>query len=164
MTRPSLTQETFKAKTKEDANGCWIWTSALTEGKGRTHKYGWVTFRGQQMGAHRTSWILFKGEIPAGLVICHKCDVPQCVNPDHLFLGTMQDNAQDMVAKGRGPQGVPRRKIDGMPIGAKLSLDQIQKIKTLRATGLSCQKIADNIGVSQTCIYKIVSGRTKYVQ
>lgn len=76
--------------------GCWIW------GAGRAGcGYGQFQFKGRQIGAHRASWILYRGEIPAGAFVLHKCDVRCCVNPDHLFLGSNKDNVKDMISKGR---------------------------------------------------------------
>lgn len=75
--------------------GCWLWTAAV-DGKG----YG--AFRmGKMEQAHRASWLLHCGPIPEGMCVCHKCDTPTCVNPDHLFLGTVLDNNADRDAKGR---------------------------------------------------------------
>ena len=82
------------------SSGCWIWTSAKS-GNG----YGAITLRRKSMAAHRVSFIIHKGEIPDGLIVMHSCDVPLCVNPDHLSLGTHRDNAADMVAKGRHAHG-----------------------------------------------------------
>lgn len=77
-------------------DGCWAWDRGLKEsgyGVARTHE--------KTITAHRLSYLAFNGEIPAGLCVLHKCDVRVCVNPEHLFLGTHRDNAQDMVRKGR---------------------------------------------------------------
>lgn len=86
---------------RQQEDGCWIWTGHVTR-----NGYGsiGVTFnrgRARYIGAHRASWMAFRGEIAAGLCVCHHCDVPLCVNPDHLFLGTLKDNTRDMIAKGR---------------------------------------------------------------
>lgn len=75
---------------------CWLWTGAVAGYPG--NDYGAFN-KGK---AHRFSWELHRGPIPAGLFVLHKCDVTRCVRPDHLFLGTQKDNMQDMVAKGRG--------------------------------------------------------------
>lgn len=76
--------------------GCWLWTGGLSR-KGYGHFY----LRGRIHRAHRVSFEMAKGPIPAGLGVCHKCDTPSCVNPDHLFLGDQRANILDAVAKGR---------------------------------------------------------------
>jgi len=76
---------------------CIIWQGALWA-QGR---YGMDVINGCSMGAHRAAWIRKFGEIPKGLLVCHKCDNGLCVNPDHLFLGTHQDNMEDGKSKGR---------------------------------------------------------------
>ena len=75
---------------------CWLWTMSLT-----SHGYG-QTWTGERADkAHRIAYRFAYGEIPQGLHVCHHCDHPACVRPDHLFLGTPKDNAHDMVRKGR---------------------------------------------------------------
>lgn len=78
-------------------SGCWLWDSTVSQ-----YGYGTLKFEGRKQLAHRLSYIHFKGQIQDGMMVCHKCDTPLCVNPDHLFLGVALDNHLDMVKKGRG--------------------------------------------------------------
>ena len=75
--------------------GCWIWTRSKCRG------YGRISYNGTGKMAHRISWEIHCGPIPEGMLVLHKCDVPACVNPEHLFLGTYKDNTQDAIKKGR---------------------------------------------------------------
>lgn len=90
--------ERFWSKAKLDPEtGCLEWRH-FTDPKG----YGFTRYYGKNIGAHRLAWILTNGEIgDSNLFVCHHCDNPGCINPDHLFLGTIQDNTQDMINKGR---------------------------------------------------------------
>ncbi len=95
--------------TKGDSKSCWNWTGGKNE-KG----YGALRFLGERILAHRLSWIIHNGPIPEhdsyhGFCILHRCDNPSCVNPDHLFLGTHQDNMDDMVAKNRHASAKSKR-------------------------------------------------------
>lgn len=82
-----------------DSNGCWTWDGA----KHQPFGYGMFgTTRRKTVGAHRFSYEVHFGPIPEGLQVCHRCDNPPCVRPDHLFLGTQADNIHDMIRKGRG--------------------------------------------------------------
>lgn len=83
---------------KQPGEGCWLW-NPLKPGV-----YGYISIGGQQVRAHRAAWFLHFGEIPEGLFVLHKCDTPGCVRPDHLFLGSARDNANDKAFKRRGPR------------------------------------------------------------
>jgi HNH endonuclease len=90
--------ERFMAKVRHDTNGCWIWVGAVHSATG----YGRFALDGHKViGAHRAAWLLFRGEIPRGRMVCHHCDIKSCVNPDHLFLGSQTDNMSDALRKGR---------------------------------------------------------------
>ena len=97
-----------KVKLPAHLHDCWLWT-------GYTHKngYGGIRVNQKQIKTHRYSYTLYRGPIPPGLLVLHSCDVRNCVNPRHLFLGTQKDNVQDMMHKGRAkfrkhnlPEGV----------------------------------------------------------
>lgn len=118
---------------------CWIYTGAVG-GDG----YGVIGVgRERQLRAHRASYREFVGPIPAGMLVCHRCDTPLCINPKHLFLGTPADNTRDMVKKGR------RHKTEGaMHPMAKLSDADVAEIKRLRANCGKLNAIASQFGIS----------------
>lgn len=78
-------------------SGCWEWTGTTMQ----KEDYGIACHRGKRQRAHRLSYMYHKGQIPEGLLICHTCDNPICINPDHLYAGTAKDNSADMVSRGR---------------------------------------------------------------
>lgn len=88
--------ESFKVKFFVAENGCWLWQASLT-----TKGYGSFWDGSRLDRAHRYSYKTFRGEIPKGLIVMHKCDIPACVNPVHLQLGTYQDNVDDAISKKR---------------------------------------------------------------
>ena len=124
---------------------CWVW---LGSKKGRINMdYGNFTFRGKGMMAHRASYNIYKGEIPDGVLVLHKCDVPSCVNPDHLWLGSYLDNQRDKMAKGRGTC-------------EKLSPEKVSMIKGLLRMGVLGTRICNDFGISRTTLCSIKKGRT----
>ena len=98
-TRPLEERFWEKVNIPHGGFGCWMWDAA----DGGSSPYGVILRNGRPDKAHRVSWVLcHKSEVPEGMLVCHHCDNPKCVNPSHLFLGTAKDNADDMMRKGRG--------------------------------------------------------------
>lgn len=130
--------------------GCWEW-AGLRDKKG----YGIFKALGFTHRANRFSWLLHKGEFPNELYVCHKCDNPPCVNPDHLFLGTQKDNMQDMVRKGRNAdsKGIKNPR-------ASLYDDAIIQIRKLWDLGESVKEIAIHFCVPKSTVQKIISNET----
>jgi hypothetical protein len=130
-------------------NGCWIWQGVCT-----TFGHGRLEWNGRPHKAHRIAYELTYGAIPPGMFVCHTCDVPACVNPAHLFLGTNEDNMADAASKGRTAKGERMG-------GSKLTADQVRSIRKLRAAGGRTRlSIAQQFGVSEATVKSILSGRT----
>lgn len=127
-------------------NGCWEWVG------GKSNKgYGNMCIGGGvKKQTHRISYTYFKGNIPSGLIICHKCDNPSCVNPDHLFAGTNSDNAIDCVNKGRRPKNVVPKGEEN--INSKLTEESVREI---RMSTLKYENLAKQYGVSICIISKV---------
>lgn len=144
---------------KVDVRGkdeCWEWQARIT-----TSGYGQFRFdpHKSHMVAHRASWILANGEIPEGMLVCHKCDNRKCVNPNHLFLGTQLENMRDMISKGRqNYHKIPPKK--GSANGSsKLTESQVKEIKEKLKSGLSCCAIGREYGVANQLINSIKNGK-----
>ena len=136
----------FDAKWISEPNsGCWLWIGASSPSG-----YGNFAVGRRQIGAHRFSWDMRRGPIPEGMHVCHKCDVPACVNPDHLFLGTVEDNMNDMKRKGRAAK--PRGEASAY---AKISEATARSIKYSIGTLVS---VAAQYGVSTASVWKIRRG------
>jgi hypothetical protein len=121
------------------------------------HGYGRMRLNGRKMFlAHRISWVIHYGDIPDGLCVCHHCDNTSCVNPEHLFLGTLEDNNHDMFNKGRGFK-FPEYK--GEEHGrAKLTEEQVIEIKNAPHVRGMIPKLARKFSVALTTVRHIVNG------
>lgn len=147
----------------DKSGDCWLWTGArLPNG------YGKFGMAGHTYTAHRASWLLTHGELPKDRCVLHRCDVPDCVRPDHLFLGTLADNMADALSKNRLPAGDahylrrdPTRVRRGEATGHnRLTATHVQEIRQRHAAGERVSALAAAYGVSMGAIYHVVRHRT----
>lgn len=147
--RVSLSDQLISGIEFEPNTGCWLWSGRINHGG-----YGLL---GKRERAHRLSWKIHRGEIPDGLCVLHRCDTPACVNPEHLWVGTVAENNADRSAKGRGAK-VHKRAVRTYGEGmnrSKLSNEDVAEIKK----GLDgVAATARRFGVSKAHIYRIRSG------
>jgi hypothetical protein len=136
-------KQRFRSKISIDPSGCHLWT-AFRNPAG----YGHFRIEGTNRLAHRVAWLFSNGPIPDGMRVCHRCDTPACVNPDHLFLGTDADNVRDMMQKGRHSIG------EAHP-PAKLS---VADVIAIRGSGDTQAHLAKVYGVSQPTIWRAKHG------
>lgn len=139
----------------EPMSGCFLW-DRFADRSG----YGRVTaiWTGEHF-AHRVSWELAYGPVPRGMKVLHRCDVPSCVNPGHLFLGTQAENVADMVAKGRARPPTPRR--GSANACARLDEGYVWAIREMLRLRLFTQRaIAADYGVSPMTISRIANNQT----
>lgn len=130
---------------------CWTWRASTRGG------YGQFYANGKQQGAHRFSWVLRNGPIPAGMHVLHECDNPSCVNPAHLFLGTVADNMRDRDRKGRNGSHLISGEANA---NSKLTASKVLSIVGEARSGSSHRDLAKKYGVSQPAITHILTGKT----
>jgi hypothetical protein len=162
----------------EPNTGCWLWTHGTTN-----QGYGRLFLDGKIQLAHRVSYQMFNGDIPEGMMVRHVCHNPVCFNPDHLLVGTAQDNSDDMVRANRHPRsclGVPKDIEHKEKISialkkhyqirrekniqrfkkCKITLEDAKQIRQMFADGVSAKQLSQQYGYSNTTeIYRIVNGQ-----
>lgn len=130
---------------------CWLWCGFVDD-----LGYGIASCFGEHK-AHRLAWKLFFGDIPKGLKVCHSCDVRNCVNPDHLKLGTQGDNVREMFARGRAERIGVKGEANHH---SKLTEEQVRAMRTIRSeTGISYKRLAKQFGVTAMTAYRAVHGQ-----
>lgn len=140
-------------------DGCWEYQGCLMP-----NGYSKIGKNGKSYLGHRLAWITARGDIPDGLCVLHKCDNRKCINPDHLFLGTKQDNTDDMMRKGRGRfVGLqsPNCRKPTPPKGerhfnAKLTEKQVEEMRAMYGGGATQVAIAAKFGVRQCHVSRIL--------
>lgn len=133
--------------------GCWMWSGAINGREG----YGQIMFDGRRQGAHRVAVQIFKGPIPDGMFVLHHCDTPGCVNPEHLYVGSLSDNSSDRERRGRGAdnRGSKSPKALLTEEAARHILTSTEKPKVL----------AERFGVHPETIYTVLKRRSwRHVQ
>ncbi len=126
-------------------DACWLW-----QGSTNVWGYGKIKLAGKTLSTHRASYGVFVGEVPENTNVLHRCDVRNCIRPDHLFIGTTQDNVRDKVAKERQPRGVTH----GCHV---LSESEVAEIRRLRKQGKLLREIADIFGISKSLVSQIAN-------
>lgn len=176
--RATSVMDRFWSKVNK-TDGCWLWTAGTW-----SQGYGAFSLNGKNIRATRFIYELTYGPIPDGLLVCHNCDNPRCVRPDHLFLGTIDDNNQDMKRKGRYAQGSthgsrtkPERVARGNQTGshlhpesrprgennwnARLTTDQVTEMRRRYDAGeVSTNQLANEYGIHQSSAWAIVRHKT----
>ena len=147
MGNPRKTPEQRFWQKVDKTDGCWEWTGCK-----KRHGYGKFFADGKDCFAHRWSYEAHNGPIPPGLFVCHKCDNPRCVRPDHLFVGTAKDNTQDCLKKGRFSLPPPYK--------GKLTLEQVSVIRRLKSLGFRCHELGEMFGCARSNIGHICRGFT----
>lgn len=139
----------FMSKIHRGDNGCWLWLDKL-----RKDGYGHIKINGKMILAHRFSWYIFNNNIPTTKYCLHRCDNRACVNPDHLFLGTQEDNMADMTNKGRSPSNEG----DANPHSKISERDALDILRLYSRGECAARVLSDKYHISETQVYLIYTG------
>lgn len=129
-------------------NGCWIYR------KSSSGSYSKVRWESKWISAHRASYEVFKGSVEDKKWVCHTCDIPKCINPDHLFVGSASENRKDAVFKKRAALG------ENSPL-AKYTDHQVEEIRLLRQEGFTYERLVRIFNCSMAYIYNIVKNKIR---
>ena len=153
--RPQLIDRLMRSVSKTET--CWLWSGTVSDSG-----YGVISDSSghpRVKKVHRVVYAHFVGEIPNGMMVCHRCDVPLCVNPEHLWLGTNADNMRDMGEKGRSL--FHKRNFVGENHGnSKLTESQVRAIRQRRADGLTFAAIGAEFNISTSSAHLVCAGRS----
>jgi len=134
--------------TRDERTGCLLWT-------GKTYRdlpYGRLGIDRRQHVAHRVAWEIANGPVPAGQIVRHRCDNPQCIEPAHLELGTQADNMQDMISRRRFDRTGERNN------SARLTWPVVRALRAASTAGASVKQLAAEYGVCKSQVRNIISG------
>jgi hypothetical protein len=160
----NLTEESRRAfwsrVEKRGPDECWPMVGRNLRG------YGIISVGGKNCRANRVCWTMHFGAIPSGLWVLHKCDNPACVNPSHLWLGTVHDNNADKISKNRQSKGwnsgahtKPERKARGEAVkNAKLNNEIVLEIRRKHRAGLRYRQIANDCRTTVSQVAKVITG------
>ena len=133
-----------------DENGCWNWTLGKSKG------YGAINYMGRVWLAHRVAYEMTKGRIPDGMSVCHSCDNPGCINPDHLFAGTHRDNMIDKETKGRanhvGMSGTKNH-------NARLTEAKVISLLRDYVAGIPRRELCNRFGLQESSLSSYTDGK-----
>ena len=141
--------ERFWAKVDKSGE-CWLWKASKN-----LHGYGQLMIARKPLGAHRVAWELANGPIPAGMCVCHRCDTPACVRPDHLFLGTHTDNMRDMFSKKRRKTAPTRGELNG---NSRLTRQQAEEIRWRVYACWPIRVVGREFRIAQCAVQRIARG------
>ena len=152
----------YASRAFENSQDCWDWTGYLNPKSGYGQLTSHINGKTVLLTAHRMSFSAFIGPIPKGMFVCHTCDNRKCFNPKHLFLGTVKDNAEDMVKKGRWYGGEhlthwTQTKPERMPLGQSHHAAKLidSDVRYIRSSNETLRVLSEKFGVSTTTVGSI---------